>query len=373
MLVLTARTSAGWQPAVPQACWATRRSPGLTNRMYSKLSRNHFVYGRTGLAELRPNSGLLGCGWACLFACSYSAEPAAAQSGRRTSDFPPWQSVQPSRTVPVGCIVGSSVGTWQVMQPALLRSASAWDCWSEPPPAASAEPDSADGARTTPNNSRQRLAKNAPAGNRRLPRRHSELRLRPSAARLTPMLRFSAFSFIRARGGILSELQAQVCEQREQRLPRVDVPEAAAGRERGSAAGQTDAVVHGDSVADGRLEQQQLEGLGAVKAQEVDVDHAAQLRCQLEVRPGIHQQDPGVDEVGLAFVLARPQAGQQAVRRRQRDARAGQPNAFSVPQAEDPSGKRRKILDGVEAAGAPIAGIRVARGPEHRALQPRPI
>src|SRR5712692_3293496 len=348
MLVLTARTSAGWQPAVPQACWATRRSPGLTNRMYSKLSRNHFVYGRTGLAELRPNSGLLGCGWACLFACSYSAEPAAAQSGRRTSDFPPWQSVQPSRTVPVGCIVGSSVRTWQAMQPALLRSASAWDCWSEPLPAASAEPVSAEGARTTPNSSRQTLAKNAPAGNRRLPRFRMELWLRRPGACLTPMLRFSAFSFIRARGGILSELQAQVCEQREQRLPRVDVPEAAAGRERGSAAGQndvlggrrpvlqTDAVVHADGVVDGRLEQQQLEGLGAVKAQEVDVDHAAQLRCQLEVRPG-------------------------------------QPDAFSVPQAEDPSGKRRKILNGIKAAGAPIAGIRVARGPEHRALQPRPI
>src|SRR5712692_3863524 len=268
MLVLTARTSAGWQPAVPQACWATRRSPGLTNRMYSKLSRNHFVYGRTGLAELRPNSGLLGCGWACLFACSYSAEPAAAQSGRRTSDFPPWQSVQPSRTVPVGCIVGSSVRTWQVMQPALLRSATACACWSTPPPAAFVEAVSAEVARTTPNSSKQTVAKNAPAGNRRLPRRRSDLRLGPSAARLTPMLRLCVSSFIPAPGGILSELQAQVCEQREQRLPRVDVTEAATGRERGGAAGQddvlggrrpvqqTNAVVHADSVVDGRLEQQ---------------------------------------------------------------------------------------------------------------------
>src|SRR5712691_6737443 len=320
MLVLTARTSAAWQPAAPQVCWATRRSPGLTNRMYSKLSRSHLVYGRTGLAELRPNSGLLGCGWTCLFACSYSAEPAAAPPGRRTSAFPPWQSAQPSRTVPVGCIVESSVRTWQVMQPALLRSASAWDCWSEPPAATSVEVVSAEGARTTPNSSMQTLAKNAPAGSRRLPRRHSDLRLGSSAARLTPMLRFSVSSFIHAPGGILSELQAQVCEQREQRLPRVDIPETAAGRERGGAAGQddvlgerwpvlqTNAVVRADGVADGRLEQQQLEGLGAVKAQEVDVDHAAQLRCQVEVRPGIHQQDPGVDEVGLAFVFARPQA-----------------------------------------------------------------
>jgi hypothetical protein len=41
---------------------------------------------------------------------------------------PPWQSVQPNRTVRVGCMVGSSTFTWQLTQPALFRSASACVC-----------------------------------------------------------------------------------------------------------------------------------------------------------------------------------------------------------------------------------------------------
>src|SRR6202166_3366826 len=43
----------------------------------------------------------------------------------RASAFPPWQSVQPRRTVPDACMVGWSVCVWQEMHPALLRAASA--------------------------------------------------------------------------------------------------------------------------------------------------------------------------------------------------------------------------------------------------------
>jgi hypothetical protein len=46
----------------------------------------------------------------------------------RTSAFPPWQSVQPRRSVPVACMVGWSVCVWQETQPALLRSASSCIC-----------------------------------------------------------------------------------------------------------------------------------------------------------------------------------------------------------------------------------------------------
>jgi hypothetical protein len=35
----------------------------------------------------------------------------------RFAAFPPWQSVQPRRTVPVVCMVALSIGLWQLMQP----------------------------------------------------------------------------------------------------------------------------------------------------------------------------------------------------------------------------------------------------------------
>src|SRR5580704_19670893 len=103
MLVRTANTSLTWQPADPQVCGATRRSPGLTNRMYSLVSFNHSVQGLTGLAEprARHNSGMLGLGCAFFLASSYPGEPLATPAGGITPAFPPWQSVHPNRTVPV--------------------------------------------------------------------------------------------------------------------------------------------------------------------------------------------------------------------------------------------------------------------------------
>lgn len=46
----------------------------------------------------------------------------------RTVASPPWQSVQPSRTAGVRCMVGASDFTWQVLQPSDLAFISATDC-----------------------------------------------------------------------------------------------------------------------------------------------------------------------------------------------------------------------------------------------------
>ena len=124
MLVETLRTSEGWHPALPHVSGATRKSPGLTKRTYSALSLSHCVYKRWGFADRSASLGSRGCGCARRFTCSYSGEVAEAADATRASEFPPWQSVQPRRNVPVACMVGSSVCVWQEMHPALLRSAS---------------------------------------------------------------------------------------------------------------------------------------------------------------------------------------------------------------------------------------------------------
>src|ERR1039458_702746 len=98
--------------------------------MYSLLSFSQLAKGRTGLAELFHMLALRGFGWACFFACSYCASPDLVPEGGWIPGSPPWQSMQPRRTVPVGCMDGESVWPWQATQPVLLRSASSCDCSS---------------------------------------------------------------------------------------------------------------------------------------------------------------------------------------------------------------------------------------------------
>src|SRR2546426_8825936 len=96
--------------------------------MYSGDSRSQSVYARTGFAaEVHPGIfvAMRGLGCAARFAFMYAASPDEAPCGTRTDASPPWQSAQPIRTVPVGCIDASSVDAWQVMHPALFASASA--------------------------------------------------------------------------------------------------------------------------------------------------------------------------------------------------------------------------------------------------------
>ena len=103
-------TSFGWQPDVPQLMCAMRKSPGFTNRMNSGDSWLSRVYERTGFAP--PAGHRCGFrGWTC--ACSFVAQFA----------FPPWQSVQPMRSVGLQC--GAPTFAWQAMQPADLAA-----CWS---------------------------------------------------------------------------------------------------------------------------------------------------------------------------------------------------------------------------------------------------
>src|SRR5215469_3065361 len=127
MPVETDLVSLAWQPDVPQVSGTTRKSPGFTNLMYSADSLSHFVKARSGNAPPLRNRGSRGCTWAFSFAPRYSGELRAAPGSTLAVASPPWQSVHPSSTVFVGCIVGSSIGEWQVLQPADLRSASARD------------------------------------------------------------------------------------------------------------------------------------------------------------------------------------------------------------------------------------------------------
>jgi len=106
-------TSFGWQPAVPQLMCATRKSPGFTNRTKSGDSWLSSVYDRTGFA---PPAGHR-CGFrGATCACSFVAQFA----------LPPWQSVQPMRSVGLQC--GSPTVWWQPTQLVDLAAASAAVC-----------------------------------------------------------------------------------------------------------------------------------------------------------------------------------------------------------------------------------------------------
>src|SRR5271154_4746732 len=65
--------------------------------------------------------------WAFSLAALYSADFGCVLAATEMEELPPWQSVQPRKTVFVGCIVGSSVEVWQEMQPDDLRAASFGD------------------------------------------------------------------------------------------------------------------------------------------------------------------------------------------------------------------------------------------------------
>src|SRR6266436_4691823 len=127
MLVEDARTSLAWQPAVPQVSGATRRSPGFTNLMNSGDSLSHFVNVRSAKLERSLKLASRGWTWAFSLAALYSEEFGAASVTTEMEELPPWQSVQPRKTVFVGCIVGSSVEVWHEMHPDDLRSAASCD------------------------------------------------------------------------------------------------------------------------------------------------------------------------------------------------------------------------------------------------------
>src|SRR4029077_16907812 len=101
MLVEEAWTSRAWQPAAPQVSGATRRSPGFTNLTNSGASLSHFVNVRSGRAERSLKLLSRGWTWAFSLAALYSAELGGPPE-TPIEESPPWQSVQPRKTVFVG-------------------------------------------------------------------------------------------------------------------------------------------------------------------------------------------------------------------------------------------------------------------------------
>src|SRR5262249_15352993 len=128
MLVETASTSLAWHPAVPHVSGATRRSPGFTNFTYSADSFSHVAYKRSGRPLWPLKLASRGCTCAFSLAARYSAESCAAPGATLGVELPPWQSVHPSSTDFVACMVGSSAVPWHEMQPPDLRSASSCIC-----------------------------------------------------------------------------------------------------------------------------------------------------------------------------------------------------------------------------------------------------
>src|SRR5665213_1283328 len=187
---------------------------------------------------------MLGLGCAFFFASSYAAEPFRFPAGGIAPAFPPWQSVQPRRTVPVVCIEAESVCPWQATQPALARSASSCDspsrwvpcCW----PSSSAH-------------------KNA----------HPALAARPMA-RLRMMTD-------------LLESESDIREDREQSSIGGNIAQPLERHQSVHAAGdgdvlgkrrpvrQADPRVGADTGVNAGLEQQQLQWIGARKAQQIQI------------------------------------------------------------------------------------------------------
>ncbi len=81
------------------------------------------------------------------------------------------------------------------------------------------------------------------------------------------------------------------------------------------------------------LEQQQLQRVGVGEAQQIQIDETAQLRRDVDVHSRIVEEQPRIDEVGLALRLAGAQIGHQAIRALQSHAGAGEPDALAIPES----------------------------------------
>ena len=99
---------------------ATRRSPGLTNWMYSGRLLEPLRIGALGVGGRLPrcaHARLRGAPSALL---CVDPRPTPRRPAARALRVAAMTVAHPSVTVPDGCIVASSVFVWQVMQPALF-------------------------------------------------------------------------------------------------------------------------------------------------------------------------------------------------------------------------------------------------------------
>jgi len=165
----------------------------------------------------------------------------------------------------------------------------------------------------------------------------------------------------------------------------VDVAEALAGLQHGSAAGEDDifgerrtilqagAEVFADGVANGRLEEDVFERFGAHEAQKIKVGEAFEFGGDVEIGAGIGEKNSGIDEVGLAFVFAGTHVGQETAVGGEGHSGTGETDGFAIPEAEEAAGEIGEIVDGIEAAGAAIARIGVAGRIEGRDAEADPV
>ena len=68
-------------------------------------------------------------------------------------------------------------------------------------------------------------------------------------------------------------------------------------------------------AGDRRLKQDQLQRLGVLKLQEIEIHHAFELRRQIEIRAAVGDENSRIHEIRLPLEFARSHARQQAVRR----------------------------------------------------------
>src|ERR1700704_5204450 len=143
----------------------------------------------------------------------------------------------------------------------------------------------------------------------------------------------------------ISKSKLHGAEKRKERSACVNVFEALAGLQGGSAAGEddvfgerravfdADAEVFADGVVDRRLEEEEFEPLSAFETQKVEIREAPQLGSDIEVGAGVGQEDAGVDEIGLTFFLAGAKRRNEAAGRGEKNAGAKKANGFGIPEA----------------------------------------
>src|SRR5438105_15674604 len=118
-----------------------------------------------------------------------------------------------------------------------------------------------------------------------------------------------------------------------------------------------------------RLKQNVFERFVAMKTHLVHVKDCFQSLGYFHVDSGVVNEDPGIDEVGLAFDLAAAKRRQNAVRLNQASPGLGQPDSISIPKRELAANKIRIIEDRVKARRLCVRRILVALRPEKRSTK----
>ena len=113
-----------------------------------------------------------------------------------------------------------------------------------------------------------------------------------------------------------SERKLHGAEKREECAARVDIFEPVAGLQGRGAAREndvfgergavrhTDAEIFANVVADAGFEQDGSERLGALETKVIEIRKTLELGSDVEIRAGVHEKNPGIDEICLALFFA---------------------------------------------------------------------